>query len=237
VDTKGTVVTWLGHATFKFETTEGKIVVVDPWISGNPKTPDSEKDQREIDLMLITHGHFDHIADAVELGKKHKPQTFAIPETAHWLNSKDVPNVGELNKGGTVDAQGVKFTMTHAVHSCGITDGDKIVYGGEAAGYVLEFPGGLKVYHAGDTTVFGDMKIIAELYEPDICLLPIGGWYTMSPREAAYACKLLGAKTVVPMHFGTFPVLTGTPAELKDLAGAGTEIVELTPGEPVESPS
>ncbi len=134
MDTKGTIVTWLGHATFKFETTEGKVVVVDPWLGGNPATPDSEKDQREIDLMLITHGHFDHIADAVDLGKKLKPQTFAIPETSHWLNSKGVPNVGELNKGGRVEAQGVHFTMTHAVHSCGITDGDQIVYGGEAAG-------------------------------------------------------------------------------------------------------
>jgi L-ascorbate metabolism protein UlaG (beta-lactamase superfamily) len=231
VDTKGTVITWLGHATFKFETTDGNVVVVDPWISGNPATPESEKDQREIDLMLITHGHFDHIADAVDLGKKLEPQTFAIPETSHWLNSKGVPNVAELNKGGRVEAKGVHFTMTQAVHSCGITDGDAIVYGGEAAGYVLEFPGGLRVYHAGDTTVFGDMKIIADLYEPDVCLLPIGGWYTMSPKEAAYACNLLGAKAVIPMHFGTFPVLTGTPDELRELVGKQTEVIAMKPGE------
>ena len=237
MDTKGTVITWLGHATFKFETTEGKIVIVDPWIAGNPATPESEKEQREVDLVLITHGHFDHIADAVDIGTKLKPQTFAIPETSHWLNSKGVPNVGELNKGGTVEAQGVHFTMTHAVHSCGITDGDQVVYGGEAAGYVLQFPGGLKVYHAGDTTVFSDMQIIADLYEPDICLLPIGGWYTMSPKEAAYACNLLGAKTVVPMHFGTFPILTGTPDELSKLVGNSTEVVEMTPGEPLETPA
>jgi L-ascorbate metabolism protein UlaG (beta-lactamase superfamily) len=198
---------------------------------GNPACPDAEKDQPNIDLMLVTHGHFDHIGDAVALAKKHEPQTFAIPETSHWLNSKDVPNVGELNKGGTVEAQGVRFTMTHAVHSCGITDGDKVVYGGEAAGYVIQFPGGLKVYHAGDTTVFSDMKIIGELYEPDISLLPIGDWYTMSPREAAYACKLLDAKTVVPMHFGTFPILTGTPEELQKLVGSATDVVALTPGE------
>jgi L-ascorbate metabolism protein UlaG (beta-lactamase superfamily) len=133
MDLKGTKMTWLGHATFRFETSEGKTVIVDPWVMGNPACPDSEKSQDSIDLMLITHGHFDHIGDAVELGKKHSPQTFAIPETSHWLNSKEVPNVGELNKGGTVQAQGVRFTMTHAVHSCGITDGDKIVYGGEAA--------------------------------------------------------------------------------------------------------
>lgn len=231
MDLKGTKITWLGHATFKFETSEGKIVVVDPWVMGNPACPDAEKSQDSIDLMLITHGHFDHIGDAVELAKKHQPQTFAIFETATWLGSKQVPNVDGMNKGGTVQAQGVRFTMTHAVHSCGILDGDQIVYGGEAAGYVIEFPGGLRVYHAGDTTVFSDMKIIGELYEPDVCLLPIGDLYTMSPREAAYATKLLDAKTVIPMHFGTFPVLTGTPDELQKLVGKGVDVIELKPGE------
>ena len=233
MDTKGTKITWLGHATFRFETSDGKVVIVDPWLGGNPACPDSEKEQSKADLVLITHGHFDHIADAVDVGKKLQPQTFAIPETSAWLRSKDVPNVGELNKGGTVEVEGVKFTMTHAVHSCGITDGDQVVYGGEAAGYVVEFPGGLKVYHAGDTTVFSDMKIIADLYEPDICLLPIGGWYTMSPREAAYACNLLSAKTVVPMHFGTFPILTGTPDELRKLVGSGVDVAEMKPGETI----
>jgi len=231
VDLKGTKITWLGHATFRFETSEGKVVIVDPWLGGNPKCPESEKEPSAVDLVLITHGHFDHIADAVDLGKKLEPQTFSIPETSHWLNSKGVPNLGEMNKGGTVEAQGVRFTMTHAVHSCGITDGDRVVYGGEAAGYVIQFPGGLKVYHAGDTTVFSDMTIIGELYEPDISLLPIGDWYTMSPREASYAAKLLGAKTVVPMHFGTFPILTGTPEELRKLVGSGVEVVDMKPGE------
>ncbi len=231
MDLKGTKMTWLGHATFRFETTEGKVVLVDPWVMNNPACPESEKSPERIDLMLITHGHFDHIGDAVELAKKHEPQTFAIFETAHWLGSKQVPNVEGMNKGGTVSAQGVRFTMTHAAHSCGILDGDAIVYGGEAAGYVIEFPGGLRVYHAGDTTVFSDMKIIGELYRPDVCLLPIGDLYTMSPREAAYAIGLLGAPCVVPMHFGTFPVLTGTPDELRKLSGGGVEIVDLEPGE------
>ena len=231
MDLKGTKITWLGHGTFRYETSEGKVVIVDPWVMNNPACPDSEKSQDQIDLMLVTHGHFDHIGDAVELAKKHSPQTRAIFETAMWLGSKEVPNVDGMNKGGTVEAQGVRFTMTHAVHSCGIQDGDKIVYGGEAAGYVLEFPGGLKVYQAGDTTVFSDMKIIGELYQPDICLLPIGDLYTMSPREAAYAVRLLDAKTVIPMHFGTFPVLTGTPGQLRELVGSGVDVVDLKPGE------
>jgi L-ascorbate metabolism protein UlaG (beta-lactamase superfamily) len=231
MDLKGTTMTWLGHATFRFETSDGRVVVVDPWVMNNPACPEGEKDPSRIDLMLITHGHFDHIGDAVELGTKLKPQTFAIFETAMWLGSKNVPNITGMNKGGTVEADGIRFTMTHAAHSCGIQDGDQIVYGGEAAGYVIEFPGGLKVYHAGDTTVFSDMKIIADLYEPDVCLLPIGDLYTMSPREAAYAVKLMDAKTVVPMHFGTFPVLTGTPDELQRLVGKGVEVVDAKPGE------
>lgn len=231
MDLKGVEITWLGHSTFRFRTPDGKILIVDPWVMGNPACPEGEKQPDQIDLMLITHGHFDHIGDAVELGKQLEPQTFAIFETAAWLESKEVPNVTGMNKGGTLESVGVRFTMTHAVHSCGILDDGKIIYGGEAAGYVLEFPGGLKLYHAGDTTVFSDMKIIAELYEPDICLLPIGDLYTMSPKEAAYAIDLLGAKTVIPMHFGTFPALTGSPDELRKLAPK-CEIVDLEPGKP-----
>jgi len=230
VDLKGTKVTWLGHGTFKFTTTEGKVLIVDPWVMNNPACPAGEKDPGQLDLVLITHAHFDHIGDAVELGKKHSPETWAIFETAMWLGSKEVPNVTGMNKGGTAEAQGVKFTMVHAVHSCGISDGDQILYGGEAAGYVIEFPGGLKVYYAGDTTVFSDMAIIGELYQPDVSFLPIGDFYTMGPREAAHATKLLGAKTVVPMHFGTFPVLTGTPDELASLA-SGIDVVAFLPGE------
>ncbi len=230
MDFKGTQVTWLGHGTFKFVTSEDKTVIVDPWVMNNPACPDGEKNPENLDLVLITHAHFDHIGDAVELGKKLSPETYAIFETAMWLGSKDVPNVTGFNKGGTAEAQGVRFTMTHAVHSCGISDGDQILYGGEAAGYVIRFPGGLTVYYAGDTTVFSDMRIIGELYNPDVAFLPIGDFYTMGPRGAAHATQLLGVKTVVPMHFGTFPVLTGTPDELASLA-SGVEVVAFTPGE------
>lgn len=231
MELKGTQVTWYGHGTFTFRTSEGKVVMVDPWVMNNPGCPDELKNPEQIDLVLLTHAHFDHIGDVVELCKKFQPETWAIFELAMWLGSKEVPNVTGMNIGGTAEAQGVAFTMVPAVHSAGISDGDQILYGGEAAGFIMRFPGGLRVYFAGDTTVFGDMKIIGELYEPDVCFLPIGDFYTMSPREAAYAIKLLNAKTVVPMHFGTFPVLTGTPEELQKLVGDSTEIVSLQPGE------
>ena len=225
----GIKLTWLGHATFRVETPEGKIVIVDPWVMGNPMCPKKDKVVQRVDVLLCTHGHFDHIGDAVEIAKKHNPKVVAIPELGHWLEKKGVKQVSSMNKGGTQKVGDIKTTMVHADHSCGITDGDAIVYGGEACGYVIEFSNGLKIYHAGDTNVFGDMAIIRELYAPDIAILPIGDHYTMSPREAAYACNLLKAKTVIPMHFGTFPVLTGKPSELHKLV-PGVELVEMTPG-------
>lgn len=231
MDLKGTQATWLGHGTASFRTTEGKVVLVDPWVMNNPACPDELKHPDKVDLILVTHAHFDHIGDAVELCIRLSPETFAIFETAMWLGGKGVPNVTGMNLGGTAEAQGVRFTMVPAQHSCGISDGDQVLYGGVAAGYVIEFPGGLKVYYAGDTTVFGDMEIIGELYEPDICFLPIGDFYTMSPKGAAYAVELLDAKTVVPMHYGTFPVLTGTPDELRELVDPNVEVIDCKPGD------
>ena len=227
---KGLKLTWLGHATFRFQTPAGKIILVDPWVMGNPVCPEAEKKLDKVDVMLVTHGHFDHIADAVEIGKKYKPKVVGIPELCGWLGGKGVENLAEMNKGGTQAVGDIKVTMVHADHSCGIKDGDEIIYGGEACGYVIEFDNGLKVYHAGDTNVFGDMAIIHELYAPDIAMIPIGDHYTMSPREAAYACKLLKAKTVIPMHFATFPVLTGRPSDLQKLA-KGVNVVEMKPGQ------
>lgn len=228
----GIGLTWLGHATFLVNTPEGKRVLIDPWVMQNPACPEDLKDPGGLDAMLITHGHFDHIADAVELAKTKTPQVVSIPETSHWLGTKGVENLVEMNKGGTTRVEGLKVHMTHAVHSCGITDGDQIVYGGEAAGYVIEFSNGFKLYHAGDTAVFSDMALIGKLLRPDIALLPIGDHYTMGPRSAAEAVRLLGVKTVVPMHFGTFPVLVGTPDDLRREAKdvVDLEVIDLEPG-------
>jgi len=228
---KGVKITWLGHATFRLETPAGKTILIDPWVMGNPKCPERDKAVRKLDIMLITHGHGDHIGDAVELGKKHTPKVVGIPELCHWLQKNGV-ETSEMNKGGTQILDDIKVTMVHADHSCGIQDGEEMIYAGEACGYVVEFEGGLKIYHAGDTNVFGDMALIRELYAPDICMLPIGNHYTMSPREAAHACKLLKPEIVIPMHFGTFPVLTGTPKELQKLVRS-VEVREMKPGETI----
>ena len=230
MDLKGVKLSWLGHATFRIQTPGGKTVVVDPWVMGNPLCPEAEKKLSKVDAMLCTHGHFDHIADAVEMGKRHNPKIVGIFELCGWLEKKGVKNTSPMNKGGTQAVGDIRVTMVHADHSCGIQDGEQIIYGGEACGFVIEFENGLKIYHAGDTAVFGDMQIIRELYAPDIALLPIGDHYVMSPREAAYACKLLKPKAVVPMHFGTFPVLTGTVAEFKRLV-KDAEVVEMKPGQ------
>ena len=235
LQTRGNKLTWLGHATFRITTSSGKVIVIDPWVQTNPMCPEPLKKFDRLDTMLITHGHFDHIADAVALGKQFKPQIVAIYETCVWLESKGVSNTNGMNKGGTQRAGEIEVTMVNAIHSCGIQDGDKIVYGGEACGYIIRLPGGLKIYHAGDTAVFGDMKLIGELYAPDLALLPIGDHFTMGTREAAMAIRLLGVHEVVPMHFGTFPPLVGRPEELRKITQdiSGLEIHALKPGDSI----
>jgi L-ascorbate metabolism protein UlaG (beta-lactamase superfamily) len=228
----GIKLTWLGHSTFRIQTPEGKTFYVDPWIAGNPMCPENEKNVKAADVLVCTHGHFDHIADAVEVAKKHGSTVVGIYELCMWMEKKGVKRIAPMNKGGTQTVADVKITMVHAVHSCGIQDGDHIVYGGEACGYVMEFSSGVKLYHAGDTAVFSDMAIIRELYAPKIAMLPIGNHFVMSPREAACACKLLQPETVIPMHFGTFPVLTGRPGELRALAPE-VKVVELKPGQTI----
>jgi L-ascorbate metabolism protein UlaG (beta-lactamase superfamily) len=227
-------ITWLGHGSFQFLLPSGQVILMDPWTDGNPSYPKGHKTDR-VDTICITHGHFDHIHDAVPLAHRFSPEVAAIFETCNWLESKGVKNTRPMNKGGSQKLGEVTLTMTHAVHSCGILDDGKIIYGGEAAGYVLRLADGRAIYFAGDTNVFSDMQLIQQLYRPDLAFLPIGDLYTMSPREAAVACGLLKAPKVVPMHFGTFPALTGRPAELASLiAGSGTEVWELEPGRTVK---
>ena len=231
---KDVEITYLGHSTFKFNSPGGKILLVDPWVMNNPVCPDDLKNIDHLDIMAVTHAHFDHIGDAAEIGNRHQPKVVGIYETCVWLNGKGVENIMPMNKGGTQYVDGIKFTMVHADHSCGIQEEDgSIIYGGEAVGYVIEFENGFKIYHAGDTAVFSDMKLIAELYKPDLAMLPIGDLFTMSPLEASYACRFLSVDKVIPMHYGTFPPLTGTPARLRELTSdiKGLEIIDLKPGE------
>jgi L-ascorbate metabolism protein UlaG (beta-lactamase superfamily) len=237
MEMNGARITWLGHSTFRISTPGGKNVLIDPWVMNNPACPERLKKLDRVDVMLATHGHFDHIGDAIEIARQHNPVTVGIFELCHWLQKKGVQQLSPMNKGGTQEVAGLKITMTHAVHSCGILDGDEIIYGGEACGYVLELENGLRIYHSGDTCVFGDMQLIRELYRPDLAILPIGDHFVMSPKEAAYAVQLLRPKAVIPMHFGTFPVLTGTPAEFRALAedAGGVEVLLLKPGESVGS--
>jgi L-ascorbate metabolism protein UlaG (beta-lactamase superfamily) len=223
--------TWLGHGGFRLDSPGGKRIYVDPWLD-NPNCPESEKQPERIDVLALTHGHGDHVGNAVELGTRHGAKVVAIFELASWLESQGVPNALGMNKGGTVDVDGVKFTMTQAVHSGGLVGEDGITYLGEPCGFVIELENGLKVYFSGDTAVFGDMQLIGRIYAPDVAVLPIGDHFTMGPREAAVALELLAVKRCVPGHYATFPLLTGTPDELRRLA-TGIEIIAPEPGEAV----
>jgi len=228
----GTTLTWLGHSTFLLEA-QGKRLLMEAWTKGNPACPDELKDPGPLDVIVLTHGHNDHMQDTIELARSTGAHVVCIVELGDYLETKGVTNVVGMNKGGTTEVAGFKFHMTDARHSSSFTESDgTTIYMGEAAGFVIEFETGFKLYHAGDTCVFGDMALIKKLLAPDVALLPIGDFYTMGPRSAAEAIRLLGVKTVIPMHYGTFPALVGTPEELRKHAADvdGLNVLDVEPG-------
>ncbi len=226
-------ITWFGHSAFLLKAPGGRSVLIDPWLD-NPKAPAGAKDTVSADLILVTHAHSDHLGNTVEIAKRTGVKVVAIHEISLYLRDQGVGESIGMNKGGAMQVDGISVTMVDARHSSGVDVGENVIPGGEAAGFVVHFENGFRVYHAGDTTVFGDMKIIADLYKPQLAILPIGGLYTMGPVEAAYACKLLKPRYVIGMHYGTFPPLSGTPDALrKKLPGSMKKIVlELNPGTP-----
>lgn len=224
-------ITWFGHATFLVTTPGGTRIVFDPWLTGNPKTPPGAKIDKA-DVICVTHGHSDHTGDVLNVARATGAPVVAVFELANWFSGKGLKDVIGMGVGGTVDIKGLKISMTPAVHTSSIEDDGEVHAVGVATGFVVRLEDGRAIYFAGDTALFGDMRLIGEMYSPEIAFLPIGGFYTMDPPAAARACALLGVRQVVPMHYGTFPALSGTPDELKHLVEpSGVDVLVLKPGE------
>jgi L-ascorbate metabolism protein UlaG (beta-lactamase superfamily) len=227
-------ISWYGHSTFLIGTPGGRRVLFDPWFGDNPACPPAMKKPPAADVVLVTHGHSDHMGDLVTVARG-GAIVVGIFELCDWLGRRGLTNLAPMNKGGSLDVTGLRITMTDARHSSGFVDNGQMIYMGEPAGYVLRLEDGRTLYFAGDTCLFGDMRLIGELYAPDIAFLPIGDRFTMGPVAAARACELLGVRQVVPMHWGTFPMLTGHPSELRKLVESrGVQVLELEPGETAE---
>jgi L-ascorbate metabolism protein UlaG (beta-lactamase superfamily) len=228
-----TELTWLGHASFRLDSPGGKRIYVDPWLNGNPKCPEGEAEPERCDVIALTHGHGDHVGDTVAISQKFDCPVIAQVEMRGWLSlnglSED-PTQG-INKGGTAEVAGIRLTLTHANHSSSVFEDGQFRYTGESCGFVIELEDGFTIYFAGDTNVFTDMSLIGRIYTPDVAVIPIGDHYTMGPREAAVAIELLDVTRIVPCHYGTFPILSGTPKTLRELAPQGVEILAPEPGE------
>lgn len=227
-------ITWLGHSAFRLVSSTGKTILIDPWLD-NPKAPAGLKGTIRADLILVTHGHSDHLGNTVEIAKRTNAKVIAIYEVSVYLESAQLTNVQGMSKGGTVKVDGIEVTMVDARHSSTIEVDGKIIPGGEAAGYVIRLENGYRIYHAGDTALFMDMKLIGQLHRPHVAIVPIGDLYTMGPRDAAIACKWIRPKHIIGMHYGTFPALTGTPDELRKHLPMPLKprVKELRPGVPI----
>ncbi len=243
---------WLGQSAFRLTTPSGKVIVTDPWLRTNPRTPSQYKDLEKlgkVDLILLSHGHFDHIADAPALALLNKARVIApgdLNQTLTVLNVLPPELAPRMNKSGTVtpftDVPGFKVTEVHAEHSSlfvwknPATEKDEVHVGGEPVGFIIELENGVKIYFMGDTGLFTDMKFIADYYKPDVLLIPIGGIFTMGPADAAYATReWIRPKFAIPMHYGTNPLAKGTPIEYQRALGeSATKVMILQPGEIAE---
>ncbi|NSW88974.1 metal-dependent hydrolase [bacterium] len=236
MNNKEVEITYIGHSTFILDDKKGTRLLIDPWLKDNPACPKDLQEPQDIDYILITHGHFDHIGDlftACEINKDAKVITSL--EISTWLNAKGISNTLPMGIGGSQPIDNnIKVTMVNAVHGSGIAgeSSEGMVYGGVANGYILKFENGFTIYFAGDTAVFSDMKLIGDIYSPDLSVLPIGDHFTMGPLEASYATKLLGSNNVIPFHYGTFPVLVGTPEEyIKLVSDLDVNVYVMNPGD------